>query len=507
MQVPKFREYITEQNKERKDKPITVAILTKASPKVNKQKSGNVPEKELTVGLIEKACQKKGFKCIIINTRRAIITGKDEEKNTLTVYNYDGKDSEHTFVGKDTVCFTRAGSVEDEAGLSLISAFQNSQAFMVNTRSAMLTCDNKLTSALLFEKFGIPTPRTAFVSNEKNIEDALELVGGKFPIILKTLTGTQGIGVIKIGSLDSLTSTIQALWKHDAELLLQEYMPADGDIRTLVVDNKIFASTNRVHAKGEFRSNTHRGAVPKPYKLNEEEQEIILKASRASKAYLVGVDHIVYKGKPYILEINGSPGSGAEYEGYQYIDYYADPKPSGSINGEKLMYNIIDWVSKRSHWDRQASSECGWLETVELTDVGKVRAKFDSGNGSKACALHADEILESKGKIVKWKYNGKTFTKPKKGVSKVFRANADGQEPSEVRPTVLVDILFNGFTYKDVEVGLDSRPRSGSDLLINRDLMRLMNISVNPNRTFALSKRLRPVDKKGKEDKVGFEKK
>jgi len=42
---------------------------------------------------------------------------------------------------------------------------------MVNTRSAMLTCDNKLTTALLFEKFGIPTPKTSFVSNEKNIKD------------------------------------------------------------------------------------------------------------------------------------------------------------------------------------------------------------------------------------------------------------------------------------------------------------------------------------------------
>ena len=28
-----------------------------------------------------------------------------------------------------------------------------------------------------------------------------------------------------------------------------------------------------------------------------------------------------------------------------------------------------------------------------------------------------------------------------------------------------MDITFNGFTYKDVEVGLDPRPRSGSDLL------------------------------------------
>ena len=52
--------------------------------------------------------------------------------------------------------------------------------------------------------------------------------------------------------------------------------------------------------------------------------------------------------------------------------------------------------------------------------------------------------------------------------------------PSEIRPTILMDITFNAFTYKDVEVGLDQRPRSGSDLLVNRDLMRLMNLSVNP---------------------------
>ena len=70
-----------------------------------------------------------------------------------------------------------------------------------------------------------------------------------------------------------------------------------------------------------------------------------------------------------------------------------------------------------------------------------------------------------------------------------------------------MDITFNNFTYKDVEVGLDQRPRSGSDLLINRNLMRQMNVSVNPNRTFVLSKRLRPIKKEGKQDKVGFEKK
>ena len=497
MQIPKFKEFFVEQDLERKEKPITVAIITIAD--------SDDPKENTTADLIQKACKKKGYKCIIVNTKTTIITDKDEDKNTLTVYNYDGEGAKHTFIGKDTVCITRGGALEDEGGLSLISAFQNSQAFMLNTRSAMLTCDNKLTSALLCEKFGIPTPKTAYVSNEDNLKTALDMIGGKFPLILKTLTGTQGIGVIKIESYEGLVATVQAMWKLNAELLIQEYMPTKFDVRTFVVDNKIFASTKRTHSNYDFRSNTHRGAEAEPYILNDEEKDVILKASRASKAYMLGVDHIVYKGEPYVLELNGSPGSGADYQGYQYKDYYSDPEPSGRIDGEEMMYNVIDWVSTRSHWDRQSLVESGWLETIDLDDIGKVRCKFDTGNGSEACALHADEILEDK-KIVKWKYDGKTYSKPRHGTSKVFRSNATN-EPSETRPTILLDMTFNGFTYKDVEVGLDQRPRSGSDLLVNRNIMRQMNISVNPNRTFVLSKRLKPVEKEGKPDKVGFEKK
>ena len=495
MQVPKFKQFITETDIGRKDKPITIAMVTVADSKD--------PKENTTADLIQKACKKKGIKCVIVNTKSTIITAKDEDKGTLTVYNYDGKQGEHTFVGRDTVCITRGGALEDEAGLSLISAFQNSQAFMMNTRASMLTCDNKLTSALLFEKFGLPTPKTAFISNENNIKSGVDMIGGKFPIILKTLTGTQGVGVIKIESYEGLVATVQAMWKLNAELLIQEYMPSDFDIRTFVVDNKIFASTKRTHSDYDFRSNTHRGAEASPYILSDEERELVLKASRVSRAYMCGVDHIIFKNKPYLLEVNGSPGSGADYEGYQHRDYYSDAEPAGRIDGEKMMANVVDYVTDRAHWDRQSLIETGWLETVELDVVGKVRVKFDTGNGSQACALHADKIIED-GKIVKWIYDGKTFSKPRHGTSKVFRSNAT-DEPSETRPTILMDLTFNGFTYKDVEIGLDQRPRSGSDLLVNRNLMRLMNISVNPNRTFVLSKRLKPIDKKGKDKRVGFE--
>ena len=62
MQVPKFKEFITETDIGRKDKPITVAMVTVADSKD--------PKENTTADLIQKACKKKGIKCIIVNTNQ-----------------------------------------------------------------------------------------------------------------------------------------------------------------------------------------------------------------------------------------------------------------------------------------------------------------------------------------------------------------------------------------------------------------------------------------------------
>ena len=487
-----FKSFITEEVKADK---ITVLILTNSKAK----------KPEIVTGMLLETCADLGLPCYRVVTTEAWVSDNDIEKGIVAIKNHDGGEKDIKVETASTVVFVRAGVLQDEVGLALLGTLQNAGCMMINDRDGMLTCDNKMSAYTAFERNNINTPRTSLINNEKSVIDAHDRIGGKFPVIIKTLTGTQGIGVSKVDSMESMMSVIQSLWKYNAPLIIQEFLQIEFDVRTIVLNGRIVASTKRIKPEKDFRSNRHMGAKTEPYLLSDEEKKEVLAAARATGAYMVGVDHIIHNNKPYLLEINGSPGSGADYEGYQHKDYYSDSEPAGRIDGEKMMANVVDWVQNRSHWDRQSLVETGWLETMDLDEIGKVRVKFDTGNGSKACALHADKILDS-GKIVKWKYDGKTYSKPRHGTSEVFRANADGEEPSETRPTILLDMTFNGFTYKDVEVGLDARPRSGSDLLVNRDLMRLMNISVNPNRTFVLSKRLRPVEKDGKQDKVGFEK-
>ena len=69
MQVPKFKEFITETDIGRRDKPMTIAIVTIADSKD--------PKENTTAELLTKICKKKGIKCIIVNTKSTIITAKD----------------------------------------------------------------------------------------------------------------------------------------------------------------------------------------------------------------------------------------------------------------------------------------------------------------------------------------------------------------------------------------------------------------------------------------------
>ena len=159
--APKFRDFITEEVQRSK---IHVAVLTKV----------NADSKSVVSNMILKECEKRKIPCHIVNTQEAWVTKNDLDKGTLLVSNIDGEDTEVEFELANTICFVRAGVLEDETGLALLSTFENAGAFMINTRDGMLTCDNKMSAYISFERDNIPTPRTALISNEKGLLHAHE---------------------------------------------------------------------------------------------------------------------------------------------------------------------------------------------------------------------------------------------------------------------------------------------------------------------------------------------
>jgi hypothetical protein len=295
---------------------------------------------------------------------------------------------------------------------------------------------------------------------------------------MKTLTGTQGIGVSIVESEKSMISVAQSLWKFGAALLLQEFLKFDFDVRTIVIDGRILASTKRISAKKDFRSNRHREATTEPYKLSDDEKKVVLDAARSSGAYMVGVDHAIVNGNYYVLECNGSPGIGSNFS--LYNTKLRDRSHIGKTTPDNVVKELFNYLTQDVHRKHSFTKEAGFHERLVVDGYGPVRAKFDTGNGTQASMFCVDKIDVS-GKTVKWEKDGKKFTSKLEGTSEATRMDQVDQ-----RPIVLVDLTFNNKFYTDVPIGLTTKD-SRSTFLINRDLLTRFKVNVNPNRKFVLS--------------------
>ena len=150
--MEKFKSFITEENVN--DGNIQIAVLTKTSSSTE----------EVVANQLKEYSDKNNIPCHIVNTKKAWVSDNDLEKGTLTVSNVEGERLD--FDVSKTVVFVRAGVLDNEVGLALLSTFEKAGAFMINNRDGMLTCDNKMTSYITFHQNGIQTPKTSLINNE-----------------------------------------------------------------------------------------------------------------------------------------------------------------------------------------------------------------------------------------------------------------------------------------------------------------------------------------------------
>ena len=473
--MEKFNQYFNEKFEEPlEQKELHVVVLGKGG------------EEGTFADLAEVVCKEKDIKYNLINVEEAWISQKDVEIGSVTIQNVDGKDKEVEIETHNSIIFVRAGAIQTLSAQAIISSLQVIGFFLINDLESMLACDNKMSNVIMLERNNIPTPRSSILSNKKSIEDAHQRVGGKFPVVLKTLTGTQGVGVSKVNDMASLISVAQSLWKFDAQILIQEYFKMDSDVRTLVVDGNIIASAERIKQdEKDFRNNVHLGAKTKPYNLSNEEADIIVNAARSSGALYCGVDSCIHKGKPYILEVNGSPGIRSHFNAYDPVD----GKPIGKRNDKDVIGMIIDYFSGERNRRPLMRLEAGYIETIFLAGLENdpVRAKFDTGNSAVATMFHVDS-MEADGDYVKWSKNGKSFRSEVLYVSEPQR----GLKAFDKRPVIEHELKFNNKTY-NAEIGLSTKD-TASEMLVNRKLMTKFKVSVNPNRKFILSDVTKPND-------------
>jgi len=358
------------------------------------------------------------------------------------------------------------GSVTDrDAYMDMVSQLEKIGICCVNSRSTIQMCSDKYWTSLRLADAGVPTPKTALVQNEKSLQASLDVIGEEYPMILKTLRGSKGVGVIFIESRRQLSSLLQLLWKQDetTEILVQSYIKSDFDVRALVLGGKIQAAMRREVVKGDFRSNVSQGAKVKEYKLNDEEITICLSADKAINGVWTAVDFIKNGKDTFVLEVNSSPGTAGIEE----------------ATDKNIIKEVLQYFKNKNTW-RYSALEVGWEEIVTVTPFGNLIAKFDTGNSIKS-VIHAEDVKVN-GKKITFTLNGKTITT--KLIGNYTSVTGAGEDD---RYVVELEFEFAGTNYGKVQFGLDDRSRMGTDVLLNRDLMNRLNVMVNPQRKYVVT--------------------
>ena len=453
-----FSKFVTEKETKQKYKLLIVSTRPKKSEFYHTTK--RLLEEASAVGI-------EAF-ALLCETARI-----DSLKNQ--VWNSEDSNKKFDIDPDNTIAIIRGSVAGKDAYLNLVSQLEKMGVSVVNSRTTVSICADKYRTAIRLNDNGVPTPKTSLLQSVDTVQDSLDSIGEKYPLILKTLRGSKGIGVIFIESRRQLDSIIQLLWKQDSdtELLLQRYVKADHDVRVLVLGNKVLASMRRDVLKGDFRSNASLGAKVSEYKLSDEEIKICLDAHKAVNGVYTAVDLIRSGKDSFVLEVNSSPGtSGIE-----------------KATGKNLMGELLDYFMDRDNW-RWVAHEIGRNERIEIKGVGDVVANFDTGNSAR-CIIHADE-WDIKGKEVIWKSYGKTYKHKLVKMGKWERGALNAQVIE--RPIVSFDIHFNGKLYKDVMFALDDRTEKTTKCLMNQDFMIRAKVMVNPARKFVVTESYEDFD-------------
>ena len=214
---------------------------------------------------------------------------------------------------------------------TLLQQFELCGVRVVNSFASTMIAKNKITSLQLLAKNNVPIPKTYAIHSSGHMNDMLEDIG-RFPVIVKSVVGSLGIGVAIIESKRGLRSIADMMIESNNShpLLLQEYIKESSgkDIRVFVVGNKIVAAMDRIAVtRGEFRSNFSLGGKVKIAELTDKEKKMAIKATRVCGLDYAGVDLIRSKEGTKVLEINSNPGfkgiteaAGADVAG-EIIDY------------------------------------------------------------------------------------------------------------------------------------------------------------------------------------------
>ena len=256
---------------------------------------------------LQQAAEASGHQVDILDPNRCLLKLAQNRPHFQLYYQPNNEAEPYLLPDYDAV-IPRFGSTSTKMGCAVLRHFAARNVPCLNDERSFLQARDKWQSLQILAQAGIAIPNTVLIGSEFQPQDGITQV--KSPTILKTLSGSQGIGVILAERPQSAVSILETLKQANVPVLLQDFIEeAQGsDLRCFVIGDRVVASMQRTGQNGEFRANFHRGGTAEKIQLSEEEKAIAVKAAKTLGLDIAGVDLIRSEQGLLVLEVNASPG-------------------------------------------------------------------------------------------------------------------------------------------------------------------------------------------------------
>lgn len=200
-----------------------------------------------------------------------------------------------------------------EDGLWALGSLAARGVVVLNRAGALLAAHDKLLTAKVLRRAGLPHPRTRIFHPGGHAPD------WEGPVVVKPRFGSWGRDVELCGDELSFRRHLRTLehrlWFQQHGALLQELVPPAGfDLRIVVAAGVPVGAISRVAAPGEWRTNIALGGTRVAVEPVGTALELAVRAAEAADADLVGVDLLPDgEGGHTVLELNGAVDFTREY--------------------------------------------------------------------------------------------------------------------------------------------------------------------------------------------------
>jgi gamma-F420-2:alpha-L-glutamate ligase len=204
----------------------------------------------------------------------------------------------------------RMGAGTTYFALAVIRHLERLGVHVFNSSQSIETVKDKLFSQQILAERNVPFPKTMLAKYPVDVNLVEQHFG--FPLIVKTLSGSQGSGVFLSETPSNFRDLMELIHatSPNANIILQEFIEDSRgkDLRVLIIGGRAVACMERVSTDESFKANFSRGGEVRKFEMTPEIEWLATDTAQIFGLDIAGIDLLFDGGHFKVCEANSSPG-------------------------------------------------------------------------------------------------------------------------------------------------------------------------------------------------------